>query len=231
MFRGHLASRLNIVIYTSNMTQQIKKLLIASLNPGKITELTNLLYAPQVKIVSIKEFAGIDEVPETGSTFAENARLKASGYALQTGLLSLADDSGLEVAALGGRPGVLSARYGGPDTTFAEKITELLAEVAVTGDETRRARFVCSMAVADSKGEILFATEGVCEGRIAHEPRGVGGFGYDPIFIPNGFDLTFGELPEMVKRKISHRSKAFEQIIPLLRHFAAMGLDLECFQA
>ena len=175
-----------------------------------------------MRIVALDEFAAVIEVEETGSTFNENARLKASGYALQTNLVSLADDSGLEVSALGGRPGVLSARYGGPDISFDQRMSLLLAELSLTGGESRRARFICSMAVADSMGRILFAVEGVCGGRIAEEPRGLGGFGYDPIFIPNGFELTFGELPETVKREISHRARAFEQIIPFLRDYLAI---------
>ncbi len=197
-------------------------LLIATNNSGKIRELNDLFSGMASNLCSLTAFPDVSEIEETGSTFAENARLKASGYALQTGVLSLADDSGLEVLALDGRPGVLSARYGGPETSFAEKMAKLLDELAATSDEKREARFVCSMAIADSEGEILFMSDGVCEGRIADKPRGLGGFGYDPIFIPDGFDLTFGELPVMVKRKISHRARAFEQIIPFLRDYMAI---------
>jgi len=203
-------------------TDSTRKLLIATGNPGKIAELRTFLDPIPVRIVALDEFAAVIEVEEPGSTFNENARLKASGYALQTNLVSLADDSGLEVSALGGRPGVLSARYGGPDISFDQRMSLLLAELSLTGGESRRARFICSMAVADSMGRILFAVEGVCGGRIAEEPRGLGGFGYDPIFIPNGFELTFGELPETVKREISHRARAFEQIIPFLRDYLAI---------
>ena len=197
-------------------------LLIATNNSGKIRELDDLFSGLAFELSSLTAFPDVSEIEETGATFAENARLKASGYALQTGLLSLADDSGLEVTALGGRPGVLTARYGGPETSFAEKMEKLLDELAATRDEKREARFVCSMAVADSEGEILFMSDGVCEGRIADGPRGAGGFGYDPIFIPDGFDLTFGELPERVKREISHRARAFEEIIPFLRDYMAI---------
>lgn len=201
------------------------KILIATKNPGKIREIGDLLSGVASELTGLTAFRDMSEIKETGSTFAENAQLKARGYAFQTRLLSLADDSGLEVLALDGRPGVLSARYDGPETSFAEKMAKLLGELAATGDETRQARFVCSMAVANSESEILIVSEGVCEGRIADEPRGVGGFGYDPIFIPDGFNLTFGELPEMVKRKISHRARAFEQIIPFLRDYMTMGLS------
>ena len=146
--------------------------------------------------------------------------LKASGYAMQTGRMTLADDSGLEVEALGGRPGVLSARYGGP--TFDQKMSMLLNELDAIGDEARRARFVAAIAIADETGRILHAVEGICAGTIAAEPRGSGGFGYDPLFIPDGYDLTFGELPETIKREISHRGRAFSQIMPFLRGFFAI---------
>ena len=101
-------------------------------------------------------------------------------------------------------------------------MVKLLAELDTTGDAARRARFVCSIAIADVRGEILFTSEGICDGKIAPEPRGSGGFGYDPLFIPDGFDQTFGELPETIKQKISHRGRAFSQIIPFLRVFIAI---------
>lgn len=194
-----------------------KKLLIATNNAGKVAELRAMLNIP-LEIVGLDSFADIIEVEETGDTFDENARLKAIGYARQTGLTALADDSGLEVVALEGRPGVLSARYGG-DTPFAEKIDLLLDELAQTNDKERQARFVCSIAIAETSGEILFTANGICDGRIARNPRGDLGFGYDPIFIPNGYEMTFGELVSHEKHKISHRGRAFLQIIPFLRHF------------
>lgn len=175
-----------------------------------------------LKLLTLDDFPEIVEIEETGRTFEENARLKASGYAMQTGIHSLGDDSGLEVAALGDRPGVFSARYGGIEASYAQKMSLLLAEFEATGDTLRRARFVSSMAVAEPGGKILFTAEGICEGKIALKPLGSGGFGYDPLFIPEGYDATFGELPDAVKRQISHRALAFEQIIPLLRHFAAL---------
>ena len=201
------------------MSSETHKLLIATNNPGKIAELKDMLAGVLFELFSLDDFPSVTEVEETGLTFDENARLKASGYARQTGLLALADDSGLEVEALDNRPGVLSARYGGRDTSFAEKMEKLLAELDKTGDVARRARFVCSMAIADASGEILFTSEGICNGTIASQPRGSGGFGYDPLFIPDGFDRTFGELNEAIKRKISHRARAFCEIMPFLRHF------------
>ena len=199
-----------------------KELLIATNNNGKVIELRDLLSDLDYKVAGLADFEAIYEVEETGSTFAENAALKATGYARQTGLLALADDSGLEVPVLDGRPGVFSARYGGDELNFAGKMAKLLAEVESTGSLDRSARFVCSIAIASPAGEILYSGEGVCSGQLAHEPRGSGGFGYDPIFIPDGYQQSFGELDLRVKRSISHRSRAFQQIIPFLRHFQAV---------
>lgn len=196
-----------------------QKLLIATNNAGKVAELRAMFEGITLELVSLNNFGDLIDVEETGETFDENARLKAVSYALQTGLMALADDSGLEVEALDGRPGVLSARYGGTETTFAEKITLLLDELALTGDKDRRARFVCSIAIAAPNSEILFTANGICDGCIAQKPRGSKGFGYDPIFIPDGYKMTFGELVARKKHKISHRGRAFLQIIPFLRRF------------
>jgi XTP/dITP diphosphohydrolase len=198
------------------------ELLIATKNEGKIKELGGLLNGLPVRLRGLNEFGNIFEPEETGSTFAENARLKASYYALETGITALADDSGLEVEALGGAPGVFSARYGGENASYAQKMNRLLSEINKTGGDNRRARFVCSMAISDAGGGIKFTSEGVCEGKIAFEPRGAGGFGYDPIFIPEGFSETFGELPDRVKQKISHRSRAIIKIIRFLRDNTAV---------
>ena len=126
------------------------------------------------------------------------------------------------VAALDDRPGVLSARYGGSDLGFDQKMMLLLDELEKTGGENRSARFVCAIAIADPDGEIVHTGEGICTGTIAEKPRGNGGFGYDPLFIPDGFEKTFGELPNDVKQRISHRFRAFCQIIPFLRLFYAI---------
>lgn len=198
-----------------------KKLLIATSNAGKVTELRSMITDIPLVIVGLDSFADLLEVAETGDTFDENARLKAVGYAEQTGVTAIADDSGLEVAALGGRPGVLSARYGGGETSFTEKINLLLNELKQTGETDRRARFVCSIAIASPGGEILFSADGVCDGLIAQKPRGTSGFGYDPVFIPDGYELTFGELSAREKHEISHRGRAFLQIMPFLRRFSS----------
>lgn len=195
----------------------MRKLLLATTNVGKVRELELLLNGMPVDVTSLDSFPAATEVDETGSTFAENARLKAVGYAAQSGLTALADDSGLEIEALDGRPGVLSARYGGDGLSFSERMRLVLDEMGSSASASRRARFVCSLVLADPSGQILFETEGYCTGEIAARPRGTGGFGYDPIFIPDGFEETFGELDASVKRRISHRARAFEQIIPFLR--------------
>jgi len=159
---------------------------------------------------SLKEFPEIDEVEETGTTFSENAALKARSYAEQTRLWTLSDDSGLEVYALGGAPGVYSARYGGADLSYDERIKRLLDELSQTGSDDRRARFVCVIAIANAQGEIINLSTGTCEGTIARAPRGTNGFGYDPIFVPDDYEQTFGELLAEIKEKISHRAIALE---------------------
>lgn len=193
------------------------ELLIATTNNGKILELEKMLSGLPCKVRGLREFPGICEVEETGRTFSENASIKAREYSAAAGLWALADDSGLEVAALGGAPGVYSARYGGDGATDRQRYVKLLHELNESGSESREARFVCAMAVADKTGEIIMVAEGYCPGRITEKPAGEGGFGYDPVFVPDGFELTFGELSSEIKDKISHRARAFEKIIRFLR--------------
>ena len=204
------------------MAKTTRPLLIATGNKGKLREFRGFLRDVPIEIIDLSAFDDLAGVPETGLTFAANARVKALGYALQTGHVTLADDSGLELMALNGRPGVLSARYGGVDAPFSTKMSMLLDELSETGASDRRARFFCAVAVADESGEIIHTSEGICNGTIAAEPRGEGGFGYDPLFIPDGFDQTFGELNDTVKAKISQRATAFLKIVPFLRGFFAI---------
>lgn len=199
-----------------------RKLVVATGNPGKVHELRDLLAGLPFEVIGLSDFGNISEVEETGATFTDNAVLKARGYAEQTGVMTLADDSGLEVDALNKAPGVYSARYGGANTSFDEKMKKLLGELERTGGTDRRARFVCSMALADEHGDILHISEGVCEGHIAEAPSGSNGFGYDPVFIPDGYALTFGELPGETKRQISHRARAVSGIIRYLLDFTAI---------
>jgi XTP/dITP diphosphohydrolase len=196
------------------------ELLVATRNEGKLREVRSLLSDLPVDLLSLAEFPQTTEVEETGATFSENAALKACVYATQTGRLTLADDSGLEVDALFGAPGVFSARYAGEGATDAERNARLLAELARTSDIKRRARFVCSIAVADADARILNISTGICEGHIAYEPRGANGFGYDPLFIPDGYAQTFGELSQEIKQHISHRARALANARTfLLEHF------------
>lgn len=201
------------------------KLLVGTNNKGKIKELNEFLTDLPVQLFGLSSFENISDVEETGVTFAENAILKANYYALQTGFWVLSDDSGLEVEALNGAPGVFSGRYAGENATDEQRSIKLLDELAVTNDKSRRARFVCAMAISDKNGEIRFLAEGICGGKIALKPSGANGFGYDPIFIPDGFEQTFGELSSTIKHKISHRARAIEKIIRFLRNFTAVELD------
>jgi XTP/dITP diphosphohydrolase len=203
-------------------------LLIGTQNNGKLIEVRDLLNGGQwdlpldssLRFLSLNDFPDVVTVEETGATFAENAVLKASGYALQTGMLTLTDDSGLEVDALGGAPGVFSARYAGAAATDTNRVAKLLGALAEE-KINRAARFVSAVAIADEEGQILNVSTGVCEGRISTEPRGEYGFGYDPIFVPNGFELSFAQLGPEIKNRISHRAQALARARPYLeRHFS-----------
>jgi XTP/dITP diphosphohydrolase len=187
------------------------ELLIATGNKGKIAELQLLLSSLPLRLRSLAEFPDIIEVEETGTTFSDNAVLKARAYAGQTGLWALADDSGLEVDALNGAPGVFSARYGGAGLSDGQRVERLLEELSpCAAPQERRARFISVIAIANPRGEIINISTGKCEGQIARAPRGTQGFGYDPVFVPDGFDQTFGELPPEIKQNISHRALAFQ---------------------
>ena len=201
------------------MANPTNSIVLATGNPGKINELRELLRDIPFELKTLRDFENIREVEETGSTFHENAVIKACGFAQQTGHLSLADDSGLEIEALGGAPGVHSARFAGADAGYDAKNASLLGLLGESGDTERRARFVCVMALSDSSGRLIHTAAGICTGSVAHSPRGNKGFGYDPIFVPDGFDQTFGELGVEVKQRISHRARATELIIRYLLHF------------
>ncbi|HEX8163740.1 MAG TPA: RdgB/HAM1 family non-canonical purine NTP pyrophosphatase [Pyrinomonadaceae bacterium] len=195
------------------------ELLLATSNAGKVRELAQLLEALPVRLRDLSEFGRVAPVEETGETFEENASLKATAYGRLTGRLTLADDSGLEVEALGGAPGVRSARYAGADATDGQRVARLLEELEGAGDDERGARFVCVLALYDPAAESLHLFRGVCAGRIAASARGSQGFGYDPVFVPEGYDLSFAELPAAVKRRISHRARA---LADARRHLAQL---------
>ncbi len=188
------------------------ELLIATNNAGKIRELKSLLSSLPLRLRQLSEFSPIIEVEETGKTFAENAVLKARLYSQQTGLWSLADDSGLEVDALNGAPGLLSARFGGRGASDEERNARLLAELSLTNDEHRTARFICVVALYEPEARTVEIFKGKCEGFISHYPRGSNGFGYDPLFIPSGYAYTFGELPDEMKQLLSHRAQALAAV-------------------
>ncbi len=184
-------------------------LLIATTNQGKLKEIEGILEGVPVRLVTLNDHVTIIEPDETGTTFGENARLKARHYSKATGLVSVADDSGIEIDALDKAPGVHSARWHGTDyPTKFRKIQALFRERGVTGST---ARFVCSVAVADGE-TILFEARGTVEGEIASEPRGTNGFGYDPIFFYPPFGCTLAELDRDRKAEVSHRGKAFRQL-------------------
>lgn len=201
------------------MTNSPPRLLIATNNEGKLREMRSMLGDSSIELVTLKDVGIFQDVEEGGATFAENAAIKAHAYAKSARMWTISDDSGLEVDALGGAPGVLSARYAGEGATDSDRIEKLLGELKNISPSDRGARFVCSVAIADEMGEIRFQSEGICHGRIAPSPIGKGGFGYDPIFVPEGFEETFGELPSEVKDGISHRARALRKIIAFLLDF------------
>ena len=194
----------------------MQKLLVATRNPGKVAEYRRLLADLPVQLVTLAELGVTDEVAETEPTFEGNAILKARSYAQRTGLWTWADDSGLEVDALGGRPGVLSARYAGPDATDEERWRKLLEELAGVPPEERTARFRCVVAIALPDGRV-FTREGSVEGMITDRPRGSHGFGYDPVFYLPELGATMAELPPEVKNRISHRARAAQAAKEVLR--------------
>ena len=184
------------------------RLLVATRNAHKLGEIRALL--PGVEIVGTDAFPEVPDPEETGATFEANAIIKAEAWRDATGLPALADDSGLEVDALGGAPGVLSARYAGTHGDTAANNAKLLRALDGVPEGRRGARFVCALALA-APGAPTRVLRGECPGRILHEAHGAHGFGYDPLFAPEGHDRSFGELPESVKATLSHRARAFAQ--------------------
>jgi XTP/dITP diphosphohydrolase len=187
-----------------------KKLMLASNNRGKLREYKSLLRGIPFDIVTPAQLGITVEVDETGISFEENARLKADYFARESGLLSLADDSGLEVDALGGEPGSLSHRYAGEDASDADRVNYLLEKLKVVPEGQRSARFRCVIAIATPDSRVEFFS-GECQGVISTAPKGSRGFGYDPIFFVPELGKTMAELPPEVKNKISHRARAAEK--------------------
>ncbi|WP_437315973.1 RdgB/HAM1 family non-canonical purine NTP pyrophosphatase [Sorangium sp. So ce385] len=192
------------------MSREPLRLLAATSNRGKLAELRSLLADLPIEVRSLAEvLPDAPPVVEDGATFLENALLKVRAGALRSGLVTLAEDSGLEVDALGGRPGVRSARFAGEHATDAENNAALLAALADVPDDQRRARFRCVMVLLDPRtAEQPVVTEGRCEGWIARQPKGSGGFGYDPLFVVEAYGRTMAELGEAEKNRVSHRGEA-----------------------
>jgi len=200
-------------------------LVMATRNAGKVRELAQLLGDLDVQLLSLNDFPELPEIPEEGATFADNAAAKARAVARLTGLPALADDSGLEVAALGGRPGVFSARYaqdrtGGKTPTDEENWRKLLDELRDVPPDKRQARFVCEIALAFPHGRLV-TTRGELVGAIAQEPRGSQGFGYDPVFWLPDYQATVAELDPAVKNRLSHRGRALQKLKEILARVPA----------
>ncbi len=198
------------------------KLLIASNNPGKLYEFQRLAGLPGIELINPQQ-AGLGhnfEVEETGSTFEENAILKARKYSGATGLHALGDDSGLEVEALGGEPGIYSKRYAGENATDPQRISFLLEKMKEIPSGKRAARFVAALALAAPDGSILEIKIGYCPGQIAFNPRGTNGFGYDPIFLVEDSGRTMAELSNLEKNLVSHRGNAARLLTPALQALA-----------
>jgi XTP/dITP diphosphohydrolase len=197
----------------------VQQLIVATRNVHKAREVQTIL-GPEFEVSDLSAYPEISEIPETGMSFAENANMKALAVSKKLSGLVIADDSGLEVDALGGAPGIYSARYAGAKAADKQNIDKLLEELARIGakDDERRARFRCVLALARG-GRILGTFEGTVEGRITDRARGTHGFGYDPIFVPEGLEQTFGELPPELKNKISHRAQAIRALTANLMAF------------
>ncbi|MEW6320640.1 MAG: RdgB/HAM1 family non-canonical purine NTP pyrophosphatase [Acidobacteriota bacterium] len=192
------------------------RLLVATSNPNKVREIRPLLAGLAIELVTLADVPGIPEPEETGATFWENARIKAHAYAAATGLPAVAEDSGLEIAALGGEPGVRSARYLGAEVPYETRFAEIYRRLAAQPSAPRDARFVTALALARGR-EVLFETEAVIDGVIAPAPAGANGFGYDPIFFYPPFGQTTAEMTLEQKAAVSHRGRAFRTFAAWLR--------------
>lgn len=195
----------------------LRKLVLASTNKGKIQELRRLLAGLPLEIISLADFPGVPSVVEDGDSFAENAVIKAKTIADYTGELTLADDSGLEVDALNGEPGVYSARYGQPGWNDRERYHFLLEKLQDVPLERRTARFRCVVAVCDPRNGQVSKVDGTVEGMILTEPKGENGFGYDPVFFIPELGKTMAELSQEEKNYCSHRARAIEKMLPVLK--------------
>lgn len=191
-------------------------LVLGTKNPDKLKELDRLLKGSGIRVRSLADFPACPEARETGRTFEANARIKARAYSRHANTLALADDSGLIVSALGGRPGVYSARFAGPGCTYRDNNRKVLSLLKTK--KSRAAKFISFMALYFN-GRPVAVAKGECRGKITQEERGTNGFGYDPVFTPQGFVKTFAELSSKTKNRISHRAKALRAIRPAILKF------------
>lgn len=201
--------------------EQPFQLVLGSHNQKKLHELRNLIEWQSVHLSTLADFPDVGEVDETGTTFEENARLKAVGYATATGHWVLAEDSGLCVAALDGAPGVYSARFSGAEATDESNNRLLLERMVEVPPKDRAAHYHCHISVSDADGYVHADASGTCQGRIIAEPRGNAGFGYDPLFEIPEYDLTFAELGDRFKSVLSHRARAWRAMMPKLNALIA----------
>jgi XTP/dITP diphosphohydrolase len=199
------------VVVQAMRQSDLRDIVIASRNSGKLREFRNLLLPLKSNVINLNDIPITDDFEESGKTFAENARLKAIACSHLTQFTVLADDSGLEVEALGGRPGIHSARYAGPGASDSDRVRKLLEELE-RASGGRDARFVCALALAQG-GRLLQESEGECRGTIAKEPRGENGFGYDPVFFFPLLGKTFAQLSEAEKNRYSHRARAVASLL------------------
>lgn len=201
------------------------ELLLGTHNPGKASEISRALGGLGISFHMLEGFREVQTVEESGETYEENAILKARAYAQQCDLWTLADDSGLEVVALDGAPGVFSARYAGAGASDSDRIALLLEQLSRTSTSDRTARFISVVALVNAHSRVINVEYGLCEGTIIDSPRGNHGFGYDPIFVPQGFDATFAELSPEIKDAISHRGKALQAMRHFLDQIDRLELD------
>jgi XTP/dITP diphosphohydrolase len=209
-----MADRPSLTLLVLNVMTKFPAIVLGSRNAKKIGEIRELLAPYSIPVVGVDQFPNLADVVEDGDSFAANAEKKARETALVTQHWAIAEDSGLCVDALKGAPGVYSARYAGTQGADAANNEKLLSELATTPAEKRTAYYVCHAVLADPQGNIRASAEGRCGGRILTEHRGTSGFGYDPLFYVPEYHQTFGELPAVVKRHVSHRAKAFERLLP-----------------
>src|SRR5258705_3323394 len=204
----------------------MRRLLVATTNPGKLREIRTLMSRVPLELVSLADIPPIPEPDETGTTFEENARLKARYYAERSGLLTVAEDSGLVIDALDGEPGVRSARFLRPDASYTERFAEIFRRLDERPEKPRTARFVAALACIDN-GQVIYGTTGVVEGEVASAPRGGGGFRYDPIFYYPPYRRTLAEVIEAEKARVAHRGVAFRAFATWLLKSGPQGSLLQ----